>query len=130
MLENLNLHKLRHLFYLIVDFVDMIQVARPTDIHHFLNSLEVRISNTRLNQLLFVLTHLELLTERRIMNSRCYSVLSESRSAVEYGFHEGGKRSAWKIKFFEVTQSDGWRRLAFSIYKSPPNNAEVEKNVA
>lgn len=129
-LEGLDLKKLRHLIYLIVDFVDLIQVARPNDIIHFLGCLDIKPGKRRLDQLLFVLTHLELLTERQIMNSRCFSVSAEERPTVEYGFHATSKRSTWKTHFFEKTQSDPWRKMAFGIYKSPPETQEAQQNVA
>lgn len=129
-LEGLNPSKLRHLIYLIVDFVDLMQVARPNDIAHFLNCLGMNQSKRRLDQILFVLAHLELLIERQIMNSRCYSVTNTARPTIEYGFHAKFKRSAWKTNLFEVTINDPWRKMAFGIYKAPLASLEPQKNVA
>jgi hypothetical protein len=129
-LEGLNPAKLRHLIYLIVDFVDLIQVARPNDIVHFLSCLGIKPGKRRLDQLLFVLTHLELLTERQIMNSRCFSISTDERPSVEYGFHATSRRSTWKAHFFEETNKDPWRKMAFGIFKSPVETQEAQQNVA
>lgn len=129
-LEGLNPTKLRHLIYLIVDFVDLMQVTRPNDILHFLSCLGMSQSKRRLDQILFVLTHLELLAERQIMNSRCYNVTNTARPTIEYGFHAKFKRSAWKAILFDVTIEDPWRKMAFGIYKAPPASQESQKHVA
>lgn len=129
-LEGLNPKKLRHLIYLIVDFVDLIQVARPNDISHFLNCLDIKLTKRRLDQLLFILSHLDLLTERQIMNSRCFSVSTEDRPKIEYGFQAKSKRSTWKIHLFDETMSDPWRKMAFGIHKSLPETEESQQHVA
>jgi len=129
-LEGLNLDKFRHLVYLIVDFVDLLQVARPNDIVHFLDCLGVKPNKRRLDQLLFVLIHLELLAERKIMNSRCFSICADERPSIEYGFHATSKRSAWKVSFFEETMSDSWRKMAFGIHKAPLVPQEAKQHVA
>jgi hypothetical protein len=122
--------KARHQMFLIVDFIDLMQVARISDIHLFLTEMKVLINKPRLEQLILALKSVRLIEESRILSERCFS-LTNPTPLIEYAFISGttAKRVSWKAMAFEKTFSDKWRKYAYEKLKLPPT-VEGQSNVA
>lgn len=120
--EQFRIGHLRHEVFLLVDFIELIQVARISDIQHFFEALELGYSKTRLEQIIFSLKNVGLIHERQILNERCiYVDPTLGRPYIEYGFNSStAKRMSWKANLFVKTNSDKWRKFAFKVLKTPP----------
>lgn len=110
----------RHMMYLIVDFIDLIQVARISDIQIFLKELGFLVSKKRVDQFILALKNVELIKEERVLSERCF-YLNEAISLIDYSFTSGStaKRLSWKARLFEKTIDDKWRAFAFQQLKQP-----------
>ncbi|MYN04246.1 hypothetical protein GTP41_19320 [Pseudoduganella sp. DS3] len=110
----------RHMMYLIVDFIDLIQVARISDIQLFLKELGFLVSKRRTEQLILALKNVRLINEDRVLSERCF-FLDDATSLIDYSFHVGAtaKRLSWKARLFEKTMDDKWRAFAFRHLKQP-----------
>ncbi|MDB5776327.1 MAG: putative inner rane protein [Herbaspirillum sp.] len=118
-IESFRQKNLRHIFYLIVDFIDILQVARISDIQLMLKKLGISYSKNRLEQLLSALKNAELIREDKMLSERCFSAISTPRASIEYAFVKSpGKRVTWKARAFENTLGDKWRAYAFRTLKS------------
>ncbi|MGO3124647.1 MAG: retron St85 family effector protein [Advenella sp.] len=127
--EALDLANTRHILLTIADFVELIQVARLTDISNFLEALGATLSLKRLHQLMFVLERLEVLKFRRSGNESFYTFLHTGESYVEYSLIDKRlERARIKSQLFEQTVADRRRKAAYERFKVP--NIGVEKNVA
>ena len=104
----------RHWLYLIVDFIDMMQVARIGDIQLFLKSVGFIKKKSRVEQLLLALKNVGLIIESPILSERCFS-LQESLNLIDLSFRPQvtSKRVSWKAKIFEKTSNDKWRNYAY-----------------
>ncbi|UHL64072.1 retron St85 family effector protein [Paralcaligenes sp. KSB-10] len=126
--EALDLTNSRHLLLTIADFVELIHVARLTDISNFLEALGVTLSLKRLHQLMFVLERLEVLKLRRAGNESFYTFLHSGEHYVEYGLIEKRlERPRIKSQLFDQTVADRRRKAAYERFRAP--DTEVE-NVA
>ncbi|SDH43820.1 MULTISPECIES: retron St85 family effector protein [unclassified Duganella] len=119
----------RHIFYTIIDFVDLLQVARISDIQLFLTELKIQIPKKRLEQLLLALKNVDALEESKVLNERCFTVKSSAIPSIEYSFLPGttSKRMSWKAIMFSKTMEDKWRAFAYKVLKV---DAAEKKNVA
>lgn len=108
----------RHWLYLIVDFIDLMQVARISDIQNFLNAVGFFGKKKRIEQLLLALKNVGLVCESPILSERCFS-LDSAINLLEYSFVPGStsKRVSWKAKFFIETMDDKWRTYAHKQLK-------------
>lgn len=108
----------RHWLYLIVDFIDLIQVARISDIQNFLSEIGFFGKKNRIEQLLLALKNVGLVRESRILSERCFN-LDSAINLFEYSFIPGAtaKRVSWKAKFFMETNGDKWRSYAYRQLK-------------
>jgi len=108
----------RHLMYLIVDFIDLIQVARISDIQIFLKELGILLSKKRVDQFILALKNVELIREDRVLSERCF-YLNDAISLIDYSFRPSttAKRLSWKARLFEKTIDDKWRSFAFQQLK-------------
>lgn len=112
--EALDLGNLRHILLLIADFVELIQVARATDIQTFLTKIGVTLSVRRLHQLIFVLERLEVVKTRRAGNDPFITFERTGEHYVEYGHkEESSPRARLKSRLFEKTQDDRRRSYAY-----------------
>ncbi len=118
----------RHWLYLIVDFVDLMQVARITDVLIFLKIVGFIHNKKRVEQLLLALKNVGLVVETRVLSERCFS-LREDLNLIDYSFlpEVTSKRISWKAKLFEETSGDKWRHYAYKQLKQvvPEESAVV-----
>lgn len=130
--ESFRADNTRHVLSLIVDFVDLLQVARISDIQALLATLNISPQKKRLEQLLLSLKNIGLLREERVQKERCFIVDAEERPAIEYHFTSAtAKRLSWKAKAFERTIEDKWRTYAFrSLKQAAHNSGSNNKNAA
>lgn len=108
----------RHWLYLIVDFIDLMQVARISDIQIFLAAVGFLGKKKRIEQLLLALKNVGLVLESPVLSERCFS-LDAAVNLLEYSFSPGAtaKRVSWKAKFFGETSDDKWRSYAYRLLK-------------
>jgi hypothetical protein len=120
----------RHILYLIIDFIDLLQVARITDIQEFLLKLELVHTKRRVEQLLLALKNTEMVSESRVLSERCFYLPDIERPSIEYAFKANvtAKRVSWKAIFFEKTLEQKWRAYAFKVLKTDTKKAQ--QNVA
>lgn len=130
--ETFRFENIRHILYLIVDFVDLLQVARISDIQSFLKHAQISIEKKRLEQMLLTLKSVELIHEKRVLSERCFFISELNQPSMEYAFKTtSSKRVSWKVKAFLKTEEDRWRKYAFKILKSNALREEkVSENVA
>ncbi|NUT60148.1 MULTISPECIES: retron St85 family effector protein [Herbaspirillum] len=126
--ETFRVGQLRHLLFLLVDFVELIQVARISDIQHLLKCLRYEIPKARLEQLLFVLKNLGFINEKKILGERClYVDIDSERPEIEYAFSGSpAKKLSWKANFFEQTTGDRWRKHSFKVLRSTSSAEKSE----
>jgi hypothetical protein len=124
-----NVSSPRHWMYLIVDFVDLMQVARISDIQFFLKSVGFTQNKKRIEQMLLALKNVSLLIETRVLSERCFS-LRTATNLIEYSFRPEttAKRVSWKAKLFVEINDDKWRLYAYRQLKLVVN--EGMANVA
>jgi len=117
-----NVSNPRHWMYLIVDFIDLMQVARISDIQIFLNAVGFTQKKKRIEQLLLALKNVGLVIETRVLSERCFS-LGAATNLIEYSFRPEttAKRVSWKAKFFGETIEDRWRLYAYRQLKQVVN---------
>lgn len=108
----------RHWLYLIIDFIDIMQVARISDIVGFLSSAGFTQKKKRVEQLLLALKNVGLINERAVLSERCF-YLESSMNLIDYSFNSGSssKRVTWKAKIFDETSQDRWRMYAHKQLK-------------
>jgi hypothetical protein len=130
--ESFRVSHTRHVLYLIVDFIDLMQVARITDIQQFLHHLNILYPKRRLEQLLFALKNIGLVQEQKVLNERCLYLGAGDRPSIEYAFTSTtSKRLSWKANLFRKTMDDKWRTFAFKVLKgAQPKVAEEKKDAA
>ncbi|MBC3875575.1 retron St85 family effector protein [Undibacterium flavidum] len=129
----------RHVLHLIVDFIDLVQVAEYKDIKRFLEKLKLKYTKKkRLEQLLLTLKNIGLIREQTILEYRCFFILDYENSTFDYAFNKAiqddgvqkkqnpTKRITWKTVLFEESQKEDWRRSAFKLIRSD----KEKKNVA
>jgi hypothetical protein len=116
-----NVSNSRHWMYLIVDFIDLMQVARITDIQSFLRLVGFTQTKKRVEQLLLALKNVGFINETRVLSERCFS-LGVATNLIEYSFQAGAtsKRVSWKAKFFMEMNDDRWRLYAYGQLKQKP----------
>ena len=130
-IESFQIENTRHVLFLIVDFVDLLQVARITDIQAFLTALSISFHKKRLEQLLLSLKNIGLLREERVHSERCFVVDAEDRPAIDYHFTSStSKRVSWKAKAFGKTIDDKWRKYAFHSLKQTADSSGGDKKDA
>ncbi|MEW6022163.1 MAG: retron St85 family effector protein [Pseudomonadota bacterium] len=119
----------RHWLYLIVDFIDLMQVARISDIQIFLATAGFIGKKKRIEQLLLALKNVGLVRESPVLSERCFS-LESTVNLVDYAFTPGStsKRVSWKAKFFMEMSDDRWRNYAYKQLKLAPT--EEQSNAA
>lgn len=120
----------RHIFYIIIDFIDMLQVARIGDIQLFLKEINIPTKKQRLEQLLLALKNVGIIEENNVLNERCFVLCPSTIPSIEYSFMPDvvSKRVSWKAMMFDKTYDDKWRAFAYQILKI--NAREKEENVA
>ncbi len=113
--EALDLTNTRHQLFVIADFVELIQVARRSDIASFLQELGVTLSAKRLSQLLYVLERFEIIKASRGLREQLYAPLPTGEHYVNYSLAAGGRwdRARVKALLFEKTREDKHRHQAF-----------------
>jgi hypothetical protein len=108
----------RHWLYLIVDFIDVMQVARISDVQLFLKTVGFLQPKRRIEQLLLALKNVGLITESPVLSERCFH-LNAPLNLIDYSFQPKvtAKRVSWKAKVFEKTSDDRWRLYAYRQLK-------------
>lgn len=122
---------IRHILHLIIDFIELLQIARISDIHTLLEKLDIQLSKPRIEQLLLALKNIGLIGEDKVSKERCFFVPENNGPSIEYAFKGlPAKRLSWKAKAFTKTIEDNWRKYAFQKLKADKNDDGGEKNVA
>jgi hypothetical protein len=112
--EALDLSNLRHVLLLIADFIELIQVARVSDIQTFLTHIGISLSGRRLHQLIFVLERLEIVKTRQAGNDPFITFERLGEHYIDYGQKgESAPRARLKSRLFEKTQEDRRRSYAY-----------------
>lgn len=116
----------RHVLYLIVDFIELLQVAEFKDIKAFLEHLKLQYTKKkRLEQLLLTLKNIGLIREQTILGSRCFFICETENPNIEYAFKgTPSKRITWKTILFTKAQEQEWRRLAFKMLRASQTEDE------
>lgn len=113
--EELDLTNTRHQLFIIADFVELIQVARRSDISTFLQGLGVKLTTKRLSQLLYVLERFNIIKASRGLREQLYAPIPAGERYVDYSLAAGGRwdRPRAKALLFEKTREDKHRHHAF-----------------
>jgi hypothetical protein len=125
--EALDLDNPRHILLLIADFVELIQIARVSDINAFLTRLTIPLSARRLHQLIFVLERLELVKTQQAGNDTFVTFVRTGEHYVEYGHKgESAPRARLKTLLFEKTREDRRRSYAYKRLRPLPEVVDVD----
>lgn len=113
--EGLDLTNTRHLLFIIADFVELIQVARRSDISTFLEELGVTLTTKRLSQLLYVLERFNIIKASRGLREQLYASAPVGEHYVDYSLttRQRWDRPRVKALLFEKTREDKHRHHAF-----------------
>ncbi|MGE4439513.1 retron St85 family effector protein [Achromobacter sp.] len=112
--EGLDLADTRHQLFIIADFVELIQVARRSDISTFLQELGVTLNTKRLSQLLYVLERFNIIKASRGLREQLYAPVPVGVHYVDYSLAAGRwDRARVKALLFKKTSEDKHRHQAF-----------------